>query len=138
MPRLSCWFIRCALLYLFLGFTLGSLLLLHKGIAFYSGLWWVLPAHIEFVLIGWTVQLAMGVMFWMFPRFGGGASRGDELAAWWAFGLLNLGVWLVVVGTLLNTTSWFFFAGRVAELGAVIAFGRHAWPRIKPLTVSST
>jgi hypothetical protein len=33
MPRLSVWFIRMALLYLLAGFTLGALLLAHKGLA---------------------------------------------------------------------------------------------------------
>ncbi len=131
MPRLSCWFIRTSLVYLLIGFTLGGSLLIHKGIPLHPALWRVLPAHIEFVLLGWIVQLAMGVAFWILPRFG--SSRGNETVAWWSYGLLNVGIWLVVGGTTLGGPSALAFLGRLAEMGAVIAFAWHAWPRIKPL-----
>lgn len=47
------------------------------------------PPHVEFMLIGWTVQLTMGVAFWILPRFEGGVSRGAVGYAWFAFVLLN-------------------------------------------------
>lgn len=130
MPRLSCWFIRAALLYLAGGITLGALLLFHKGIPFQPFAWRLLPTHIEFLLFGWTVQLAMGVAFWIFPRFW--RSRGNEKPAWLAFGLINLGVWLAGVGPLLDTPPLLILLGRLAEAGAALAFATHAWSRIKP------
>lgn len=130
MPRLSCWLIRSALVHLALGFTLGGLLLIHKGVPLHPALWRLLPAHIEFLLFGWTVQLVMGVGFWIFPRFQ--RSRGNETPAWLAFGLLNLGVWLTGVGPVVGAPTLVLFAGRLAEMGAVAAFALHAWPRIKP------
>ena len=133
MPRLSCWFIRCSLLYLLAGFTVGGLLLLHKGVPFAPLLWRLLPAHIEFLLIGWTVQLVMGVAFWIFPRFEGGGSRGNVTLAWLAFGLLNLGVLLGSLGTILMTPPLIPFLGRIGEIAAAVAFVLHAWPRVKPL-----
>ena len=69
MPKLSCWFIRAALLHLALGITFGMLILLHKATPFYPPLWRLLSLHIELLLFGWTVQLVMGVAFWIFPRF---------------------------------------------------------------------
>ena len=131
MPRLSRWFIRSSLIYLLLGFTLGGILLAHKGLALHPALWRVLPAHIELALFGWIVQLAMGVAFWILPRFG--ASRGNEWAAWLAFGLLNGGIWLVIGGAVLGGGATLVLLGRLAEASAVLAFARHAWPRIKPL-----
>jgi hypothetical protein len=130
MPRLSCWFIRAALLYLALGITFGSLILFHKGIPFYPFIWRFLPLHVEFLLFGWTVQLVMGVAFWIFPRFW--RSRGDERPAWLAFALLNLGVWLAGAGPLLAAPPWLILIGRLAEAGAAAAFVWHAWPRVKP------
>lgn len=130
MPRLSCWFIRAALLHLFLGFTFGGLLLFHKGVPLYPALWRFLPAHIEFLFFGWTVQLVMGIGFWIFPRFR--RSRGNEKLAWLAFGLLNLGVGLVALATLFTLPPLVSFLGRLAEAGAAIAFAWHAWPRLKP------
>ena len=134
MPRLSVIFIRVALLYLALGFTFGALMLFEKGVPVYPALLRLLPAHIEFVLIGWTMQLAMGVAFWILPRFGGGASRGDERPVWLALALLNLGVWLAGFGAALDWPPVLPLAGRIAEAGAVAAFVLHAWPRIKPMS----
>lgn len=130
MPRLSCWFIRSALLHLAVGLTLGSLLLFHKGTPIYPLLWRLLPVHIEFLLFGWTVQLAMGVAFWIFPRFW--RSRGNETPAWLAFGLISVGVWLGGLGPVFGASDWLILVGRLAEAGAAVAFAVHSWPRVKP------
>ena len=90
MPRLSVWFIRLALAYLATGFTFGALLLANKGLAFAPLLWRLRPTHIELLLVGWMVQLAMGVAFWILPRFQ--ASRGDVRPAWPGLALINLGI----------------------------------------------
>jgi len=143
MPRLSVWFVRCALAYLALGFTFGALLLFEKGVPVYPALLRLLPAHIEFVLFGWTVQLAMGIAFWILPRFGDGAmrgqrtrvvgTRGNEKVAWLAFGLLNAGIWLAGMGAALDMAPVLPLLGRACEAMAAVAFMVHAWPRIKPM-----
>ncbi|MFQ5612699.1 MAG: hypothetical protein ACE5H9_11265, partial [Anaerolineae bacterium] len=113
-----------------LGFSLGALILFHKGVTLFPGLWRLLPLHIEFLLFGWIVQLIMGVGFWIFPRFW--RSRGNEKPAWLAFGLLNLGIWLAGLGPLLEPSLPLSFLGRLAEAGSAVAFASHAWPRLKP------
>lgn len=130
MPRLSRWFVRSALGYLLLGFTLGALMLGNKGIPLSPALWRLLPAHMEFLLIGWVMQLALGIAFWMLPRFLGGAPRGSETGARAAFVLLNLGIWLVALGTVFAAPAVVRFVGRAAEVAAALAFGLHIWPRI--------
>lgn len=92
MPRLSCWFIRASLGYLLLGFTLGGLLLANKGLDFYPPTWGSLPVHIEFLFLGWMVQVVLGVAYWILPRLAGRAPRGDERLAAVAFVLINLGI----------------------------------------------
>ncbi|HOA23581.1 MAG TPA: hypothetical protein PK801_08340 [Aggregatilineales bacterium] len=129
MPRLSVWMVRTSLLYLGTGFTIGALMLANKGVPFAPRLWSLLPVHAEMLLIGWTVQLAMGVAFWILPRFRG--ERPREGLAWAAFALLNTGIWAVAAGRLAGLSAG-VIAGRVAELAAVGAFAAHAWPRIKP------
>jgi hypothetical protein len=129
MPRLSQWFIRAALLNLLVGFSLGALLLAHKGVPYWPALWRLLPVHVELLLVGWTAQLALGVAFWILPRFWREPTRGYEPAAWLALLLLNGGVWLVALG------SWFglgvaLFWGRMAEVCAAVAFAVAVWPRI--------
>jgi hypothetical protein len=55
MPRLSCWCLRASLLHLLVGFTLGALLLFHKGVPVHPAFWQLLPPHIECLLLGWTL-----------------------------------------------------------------------------------
>ena len=69
MPRFSIWTIRAALLYLATGFTLGALLLWNKGVTISPQIWRLLSTHIEFLIFGWTLQLVMGVAFWILPGF---------------------------------------------------------------------
>lgn len=130
MPRLSAWFVRAALLYLGLGFTFGGLLLANKGVPLHPLTWRLLPAHIEFLLFGWTLQLVFGVAFWILPRWQ--TQRGDVRPAWAALILVNAGIWLVVLTAWLNWPAWVLPGGRLLEAAAVIAFAVHAWPRIKP------
>ncbi len=132
MPRLSQWFIRTALIYLLMGFTIGALLLAHKGFPLHPALWSWLPAHIEFLLVGWVVQLTMGVAYWLLPRYRKGSRLPKAILIQIAFVLLNLGIWLVVAGTTFRAGRWVLFVGRIVEAGAVIFFARHAWQRIVP------
>jgi cbb3-type cytochrome oxidase subunit 1 len=131
MPRLSIWSIRAALVYLGVGFTLGGLMLFNKGVPVDPSLWRLLPIHIEFVLIGWTVQLAMGVAFWILPRIQRTERYGNTTLAWIAFALLNGGVLAVATGEWFDRLSRLTLVGRSAELVAVIAFAIYIWPRVK-------
>jgi hypothetical protein len=124
--------IRTALIHLAIGFALGALLLAQRGMTLGPLIPRLRPAHIELLLLGWTVQLAMGVAFWILPRFRSGAERGDERPAWLAYGLLNAGVVVVALGGAAVVPSGFQFWGRCAESLAAGAFAVHAWPRVKP------
>lgn len=130
MPRLSQWIIRTALIYLLLGFSIGALLLAHKGIPFYPALWNWLPTHIEFLLMGWVVQLTMGVAFWILPRYWKYPRRPNEIYARIAFILLNLGIWFVVAGTTFHAGQGILLIGRVIEVSAIVFFALHSWKRI--------
>ena len=131
MPRISKWFLRAAMAYLSLGATFGALLLAHKGTPIHPALWILLPSHIEFMLVGWTLQLIFGIAFWILPRWRGW--RGQETPVWAAFWLLNLGVWLVALSPALGNSDLWLLAGRAAEIVAAAAFVANAWPRTKPL-----
>jgi hypothetical protein len=132
MPRLSVYFVRASLVYLALGFTFGGLLLANKGVMFLPVIWALLPVHIEFSFVGWMIQLAMGVAFWILPRFPTHPIRGREQLSWLAFFLLNLGIWFVVLQIAVQV-EWLTLAGRVLEWLAVGLFAVGNWRRIKPL-----
>ncbi|MCB0099735.1 MAG: hypothetical protein KDE46_28575 [Caldilineaceae bacterium] len=133
MPRLSIWLIRAALIYLLLGFTVGGLLLWHKGLPLNPALWRLLPAHMEFLLMGWIVHLVMGVAYWILPRFQ--TKRPLSALVWLSFCLLNGGIWLISISTFVAFAPTIQLVGRIAEVGAIMAFAVHAWPRIKPTSL---
>lgn len=131
MPLLSRLFVKTALIHLTIGFTFGALMLANKGVPINPAWWRLLPAHMEILLLGWTVQLALGVAFWILPRLPQGG-RGNTRGAWIAYGCLNGGVWLVMLSGWLGLPPFWLLLGRVLEAAAIPAFISHIWPRIIP------
>lgn len=129
MPRLSAWIVRLSLLYLLVGVLLGALMLAQKGVPYYPPIWAVFPLHTEFLMMGWLLQFAAGVAFWILPRFASGPPRGDERFVLAAFILLNGGILLVASSLLL---PGMLVAGRIIELGALLLFVWASWRRAKP------
>lgn len=132
MPPLSQWAIRSALIYFLVGLTLGMLMLINKGVPINPSLWRLMPAHMEFLLLGWVAQLALAVAHWIVPRFRGG-DYGRLRVAWLSLGLLNAGVLLVGGGTALGAPNWMTLTGRLLEGGSAITFAIYIWPRVRPL-----
>ena len=129
MPRLRVWFIRASLIYLLAGVMLGALLLANNGIEFMPSAWELLPAHVEFLLAGWIMQLALGTAYWILPRHTRGLARGPAELGWLSFGLFNLGVLLAASSGLLPGA--FQITGRVLEVLAAGLLLVLIWPRIK-------
>ncbi len=135
MPRLSYLFIRTLLVYLVLGFTFGSLILANKGVPFAPLVWTLLPIHIEFLILGWLTQLALGVAFWILPRLASNTPRGNERWSWTAFVLVNLGIALNVASPYVGLT-WLGLSARILQAVGVAAFAIGNWKRIYPLKFS--
>lgn len=131
MPRLSAWTLRIALLYLLAGFTIGALLLANKGLPYWPQVWALLPVHIEFLIVGWMIQLALAVAFWILPRFPNG-SRGNKIVAVASIIILNIGIFLIAFQ---ERSSLFLLFGRACEALSGILFTWHAWHRIRPLKI---
>lgn len=130
MPRQTVWFVRASLVYLLVGFTIGALILAQKGIPYDANVWLLLPLHMEFLLLGWLLQLVLGMAFWIFPRFGVGAPRGRESLIWVSFALLNAGIVLAALQLWLPAL---LLIGRLSEALGVITYMAGSWGRIKPL-----
>ncbi len=131
MPRLSVYFVRASLLYLAVGITFGALLLANKGLPFAPWVWALLPIHIEFLFMGWLAQLALGIAFWILPRFSRGSPRGDERWSWAAFIMLNGGIFLVAIPSLF-AAQWLILVGRIRDTTGLLAFAWGNWKRVKP------
>jgi len=130
VTRVSSWAIRLALLHLAVAFAAGGWLLAARGVPALAPPTWLRPAHLELALLGWTLQLAIGVAYHILPRHATGAERGSARVAAVAVALLNLGVLAAVAGTVLPHPGM-LLGGRLAEAGGVALFAGNAWPRIK-------
>lgn len=132
LPRLTGWMLRLSLVYLLVGFTLGSLILIQKGGSFESGAGRFLPIHREFLLIGWALQLVLAVAYWIFPRYSLPPRRGNPIPGWVAFGMVNVGVSLFVLSFLIALPLDLRLAGRFLELSGVILLGLSLILRLRP------
>lgn len=135
MPRVSIWMVRSALIALLLGFSVGAAMLIGKGVGASGWLAAGIPIHVELVVLGWMVQLAMGVALWILPRFGArGPARGAAWG-WTAWALWNGGIALVIAGIAAGPALR--LTGRLLELGAAVAFGAAVWSRVRASGISA-
>ncbi len=136
MPKLSSLFIRSSLVWLGLGFLTGALMLTNKGLSFYAPIMGYIGLHIQFVLIGWILNLVMGVAYWMFPRFTpeetGMEVRGYPWAAWTALLAVNGGLVLATIGHWVGEYTWTPMLAYGLYVLGVVFFVVNAWPRVKP------
>jgi hypothetical protein len=141
MPQLSVWMVRAALLHLAAGFLVGGLLLWEKGVGGMAWAWRLRALHIHLLTLGWTLQLAFGVAFWMLPRFtvqqDGKTTqvRGREGWVWAAFILTNLATISAVISIV-----EFRIAPVVAMVLvglAALCFAVHAMPRVKAFRIET-
>lgn len=138
MPTASRWFIKAALVWLGVGFMLAGFMLANKGLPF-SGWWWTWRlSHVQMLLMGWMVQFAAGVAYWILPRLGGG-SRGREGLAWVTFVALNAAVLLAALRDPLasitgpTTAALLSAAAAILYVVAAAAYAALIWPRVIPL-----
>ncbi len=134
MPRLSRYMVRASLVHLATGFLIGGLMLAHKAVPLYPAIPFLLGWHVHALLFGWTVQLAFGVAYWIFPRlssWGFAHPRGYPELAWAALLFINGGVLLAGPGGLIGGTPAMAL-GTFLEVLGVVAFGLHLLPRLRP------
>lgn len=130
MVLVSSWAIRLALVQLLAAFVAGGWLLAGRGFPSLPRPEWLLPVHLELALLGWTLQLAMGVAYQILPKFKLGPPRGAAAPAVVALILFNAGLVLVITSVVMAEPA-LALAGRAGELAGVALFATHALPRIK-------
>ena len=136
MPRVSQLMIRTALVWLALGAPVGALVLLNKGVPVLPWLWVLRIPHVHMLLVGWMVQIACGVAFWILPRLDAHGSRGNERLVRGCYIALNAGVTLGALhDPLVTVADWGVcvllppLMGLLYPLAAGL-FITHAWPRV--------
>ena len=132
MPRASVWLIRIALLHLLSGAVLGTAYLVFKATGTPAWVATHRPVHMEQMLVGWMVQLVIGVAWWILPR-PAEPERAPRAATMWLVGvLLNGGVVVAALGGSPRLPQALLPAGRMLEVLAVAVFALHAWRRQRP------
>jgi hypothetical protein len=149
MPLTTRVYVKVSIVYLALGAVLGALLLINGWLPLGSAIYYLKPAHVQFLVVGWLTQLILGVAWWLFPPLAfrlrgqdyprGQAQRGSESLFWVTFALLNAGVLLYALGEFLYSwTGSGLFRGLVALSGlclpaAALTFVVNMWGRVREL-----
>ncbi len=91
--------------------------------------------HVHMLLVGWTVQLAFGVAFWILPRLDAQNNRGNVALMWLCYPALNAGVLLASLPDPLRgrlPSEVLAVAAGILYLLATLTFVLHAWRRVLP------
>ncbi|HHY57106.1 MAG TPA: hypothetical protein GYA08_16915 [Chloroflexi bacterium] len=137
MPSLTRLFVKTSLLYLAAAFVVGVFLALRPLLplpAFVGGL---TPVYFHLFMVGWVMQLIVGVAYWMFPKWSRLLPRGHDGLALATYGLLNTGLLLrAIAEPALSVSAWrgwgwlIALAALLQWLGG-LAFIANTWPRVK-------
>lgn len=122
MDRLTAVMVRLSLGWLLVGFVIGGVMLVDRAV---PGAWraWLAPSHGHMLFVGWLLQFALGIAYWLLPRK---RSPDQPLGyhkplSWLGVGTLNVGVVLRVIseplerigqGTAVTLTMLFVSADR--------------------------
>lgn len=138
MDRVSVVYTRAAIVWLVAGVALGALMLSDNLV---PGDWrlWFSPTHGHMLFVGWFLQFALGIAYWLLPR-----KRQPDLPLGYreapglvAVGALNLGLLSRVAaepfertGRASDLTLALLAASAVLQVVAVVLFVTQLWPRI--------
>lgn len=142
MPPIARAYVRAAFLYFIAAFVLGALVLADRWL---GSIRWIKAAsvsQVHLLVVGWITQLAIGVAYWMFPRFRKDQDqrpRGSDALAWAVLGTLNGGLLLRLLAEPLyymGIRPWpaalLALAGVLQAL-AGLGFGWLIWGRIRSM-----
>jgi hypothetical protein len=136
VPTLTRWYLKTALVYFIAALLAGVALQARPALDLPSAIVVLNPVYFHLLMVGWVTQLIFGVVYWMFPRYSKEQPRGNEKLAWATYGLLNVGLFLRVLGeplVALGQTAWapLLAASALLQLAAGWAFVANTWGRVK-------
>jgi hypothetical protein len=142
MPPIARNLIKASFVYLVAAFLLGALMMLDDWLAFSRWLQAVYLSQLHLLVVGWITQLAIGVAYWMFPRFlkeQNPRPRGSDALAWTVFLCLNAGLllrFLVEPFSLMNPQPWLgalVALSGILQAVAALGFAWLIWGRIRAM-----
>ena len=142
MPPIARNFVKAAFLYFLAAFLLGALMMLDRWLSFSRWLRVVYLSQLHLLMVGWITQLAIGVAYWIFPRFlkeQDPRPRGSDTLAWFVLISLNAGLLLRFVIEpfyLMGAKPWLaalMALSGVLQALAAVGFGWIIWGRIRAM-----
>jgi hypothetical protein len=146
MDPLSSVMLRAALTWLLAGFVIGAAMLTDRAL---PGQWrlWMAPSHAHMLFVGWFLQFAVGVAYWLLPR-----RRSTERplgywerAAYVAVIALNFGLVLRIIaepaertGNESDGTMVLLIASALLQVAAALIFVTQLWPRVAARPIRGT
>jgi hypothetical protein len=146
MDRLSAVMLRTALVWLLAGFAAGAAMLTDRAV---PGEWrlWLAPGHAHMLFVGWFLQFAIGVAYWLLPRRRTSEhplGYGERLAFLAVFAL-NLGLVLRIVAEPVERTGGgsdltlaLLAASALLQVTAAVIFVAQLWPRVAARPIRKT
>ncbi len=142
MPPIARTFVKAAFVYFIVAFLLGALMALDQWLSFSRWLRAVYLSQLHLLVVGWITQLAIGVAYWIFPRFRKEQNphpRGSDAIAWSVFACLNTGLLLrflfepfYLMGGRPGLAVVVALAGVLQALAA-LGFGWLVWGRVRAM-----
>jgi hypothetical protein len=142
MDRISVYYIRTAILWLVVGFALGALMLSDTLLA---GDWraWFAPTHGHVLFVGWFLQFAVGVAYWLLPR-----KRSDKRPLGYDTRVASAGYLILNAGLVLrviaepashidgesNMEARLLALSAALQLVSIGIIARQIWTRVLPRT----
>jgi hypothetical protein len=137
MPTLTRWYIKSALVWLTLAFTVASALALRTLIDLPAGIGALQPVYFHLLMVGWVTQLIFGVVYWLFPKPEPAWALRSEQLGRLTWLLLNLGLVLRAVSEPAMTLNAGDLFGGLLALSALLQllagwlFVGTTWPRVR-------
>jgi hypothetical protein len=142
MPPIAQTFVRAAFVYFLVAFLLGALMMLDRWLVFSRWLRVVYMSQLHLLMVGWITQLAIGVAYWIFPRFlkeQDPRPRGSDTLTWFVLISLNAGLllrFLIEPFYLMGAKPWLaalMALSGVLQALAAVGFGWIIWGRIRAM-----
>lgn len=127
--------VKTSIFYLLVGVILGIFIQLgYRYSAFKWALFWR-TTHVHLLLVGFVLQMIMGVAIWMFPRRKVPPYWTPELQGMILYFLLNTGTIIRTVGEPFRNkwvwAYWLWMIGSIAQVLSIFYFIALVYPRIR-------
>lgn len=137
MPTLTRIFIKTGMIYFLLAMVVGVALAAPTLFSLPTAVAALRPVYFHLFMVGWVLQLIIGIAYWMFPKLSKERPRGSEALGWLVYACLNIGLAFRAIGEVLVALrpgpdiGWTLALAAVLQLIGGWGFIVNTWLRVK-------